>query len=225
MTPSIVRAGVLATLMVLAPLGAAYLAPPEPPAGAARVSLERVVPESFGDWKVDKTIVPVAMSADVEDALYAVYDAVLGRTYVNSRGERMMLSLGYTAQQGGKQKPHWQEICYRAQGFAIRELQRAPATVGGRTIPVTRMIASQHSRVEPVTYWLTLGDRVVADRWDRLARLLTLGVQRESSDGYLVRVSSIADDPKAAFDAQLRFADDLARALSPDQQRKLFGRS
>lgn len=220
----VLRAGVLSALMVLSSGAAVMLAPPELPDTGQKVSLEAEIPQAFGDWKVDKSIVPVAMSADVESALYEVYDAVLGRTYINSRGDRMMLSVGYTRQQGGKQKPHWQEICYRAQGFAVEGLRRGPAHVAGRDIPVTRMVATQRSRVEPVTYWLTLGDQVVENRWDRMARLLAMGLQRETADGYLVRISSVTEQADAAFASHLRFADDLAGALPPDRARKLFGR-
>ncbi len=220
----VLRAGVLSVLMILSSGAAVLLAPPELPDNMAKVSLDSEIPQAFGDWKVDRSIVPVAMSADVESALYEVYDAVLGRTYVNSRGERMMLSVGYTRQQGGKQKPHWQEICYRAQGFAVDNLTRGPQRVAGRVIPVTRMVAKQNARIEPVTYWLTLGDHVVEDRWDRLVRLLAMGLQRETTDGYLVRISSVTDRTTEAFAAQVQFADDLAGALPPDRARRLFGR-
>jgi EpsI family protein len=220
----VLRAGVLSVLMVVSSGAAVWLAPPELPDTGQRHSLEAEIPQAFGDWKVDKSIVPVAMSADVENALYEVYDAVVGRTYVNSRGDRMMLSVGYTRQQGGKQKPHWQEICYRAQGFAVESLTRGPAHVAGRDIPVTRMVATQRSRVEPVTYWLTLGDQVVANRWDRMARLLAMGLRQQTTDGYLVRISNVTDQTGAAFDSHVRFADDLAGALPADRARKLFGR-
>ena len=89
---------------------------------------------------------------------------------------------------------------------------------------MTRMVATQRTRVEPVTYWLTLGDHVVKDRWDRLGKLLMMGVERETADGYLVRISNVSDNPSAAFESHLQFAEDLAAALPADQARRLFGR-
>jgi EpsI family protein len=223
MNRALLRSGVVASLMVLSAAAAVYMAPPEADASLPVVSLEQVVPQAFGEWKVDRTVVPVPMSADVEDALFEVYDAVLARTYVNPRGERVMLSLGYTRQQGGKQKPHWQEICYRAQGFSVDNLTRQAVRVAGRQIPVTRMVATQRTRIEPVTYWVTLGNHVVKDRVDRLERLLLMGLRRETSDGYMVRISNIADSPEPAFAAHMRFAEELAGALSTEQSGKLFG--
>lgn len=214
----------LVALLMLGSCGAAlYMAPPDRSAGLPAVSLESMIPDAFGDWKLDRSQIPIPMSADVESALYAVYDAVLGRTYVDSTGARVMLSVGYSQQQGGVQKPHWQEICYRSQGFTVEDIAKGRAVVAGRDIPVTRMVATMRSRVEPVTYWLTLGDYVVTGRWDRLVRLLRMGLARESSEGYLFRVSSLSTDIEGAFAKQIEFSNALVNALPPDEARKLVG--
>lgn len=217
------RAFVVALLMIGSAGAAVYMMPPDRSGEPITVSLDAMIPESFGDWRVDRTLVPIPMSADVESALYAVYDAVLGRTYVDSKGSRVMLSVGYSRQQGGVQKPHWQEICYRAQGFTVEDIIKGRATIAGRDIPVTRMVATMRSRVEPVTYWLTLGDHVVSGRWDRLRHLLSLGLERESAEGYLFRVSSVSADPERAFKQQVEFADALVRAMAPDKAGKVVG--
>ena len=218
-----VKALLVALLMVGSSGAALYMTPPDRSNEPLTVSLDAMIPESFGDWKIDRSQVPIPMSADVESALYAVYDAVLGRTYVDSKGNRMMLSVGYSRQQGGVQKPHWQEICYRAQGFTVDDIVKGRAVVAGRDIPVTRMVATMRSRVEPVTYWLTLGDHVVSGRWDRLKWLLRMGLERESAEGYLFRVSSLSDKPEAAFAKQVEFSDALVSALAPAQSRKIVG--
>lgn len=224
MSASLIRAIVVSVLMLASSGAAVYMTPPDHSGEPLDVSLETMIPESFGDWKVDRSVVPIPLSADVESALYAVYDAVLGRTYVNSKGHRMMLSVGYSRQQGGVQKPHWQEICYRAQGFTVTDIVQGRADVAGYNIPITRMVATIRTRVEPVTYWLTLGDHVVSGRWDRLKKLLAMGLERESADGYLYRVSSVDADPAAAWDEQIRFSDALIAALPPEHAHKLVGR-
>jgi EpsI family protein len=218
------RALVLALCLVGSAAAARYLTPRDRSKEPLNLSLERMIPASFGDWAVDKTIVPVNMAADAENALYAVYDAVLARTYINRDGQRVMLSVGYSRQQGGVQKPHWQEICYRAQGFAVTGIVRQQAVLSGRKIPVTRMLARQGSRSEPVTYWLTLGDHVVQDRWDRLSKLLRMGLQGESTDGFLMRVSSLSADAPAAYALQMSFSEAMLQAVGPEQRRQLVGR-
>lgn len=217
------RAVVLALGMAAAAATARYMTPRDRSNDPLDVNLEQLVPLSFPGWRLDKSVVPVNMSADVESALYAVYDAILARTYVNDQGQRVMLSVGYSRQQGGVQKPHWQEICYRAQGFSVSEIVRQRAKVAGRDIPVTRMQAQQGPRVEPVTYWLTLGDHVVSDRWDRLGKLLSMGLRGHMTDGFLVRVSSISNDRQEAFGMQMAFAESLLAAMPPGDQRRLVG--
>lgn len=220
---NLAKALVIALLMVGSSGAALYMTPPDRSSEPLKVSLDAMIPESFGDWRIDRSQIPIPMSADVESALYAVYDAVLGRTYVDSQGSRMMLSVGYSRQQGGVQKPHWQEICYRAQGFNVDDIAKGRAVVGGRDIPVTRMVATMRSRVEPVTYWLTLGDHVVSGRWDRLKHLLQMGLERESAEGYLFRVSSLSADSENAFTKQIEFSDALVNAMPPEQARKVVG--
>jgi hypothetical protein len=55
--------------------------------------LEKSIPKAFGDWTVDPFTTPIPPSPDQEAALSKIYDQILSRTYVNSRGERMMLSI------------------------------------------------------------------------------------------------------------------------------------
>jgi hypothetical protein len=75
-------------------------------------------------------------------------------------------------------KAHRQEVCYAAQGFEIRALEHGALSTAGRTIPVTRMLAVQGERSEPVTYWFTMGDRVVLGRAERLRVQLENGFAR-----------------------------------------------
>lgn len=186
--------------------------------------LEAMIPAAFGDWRIDKSIVPVLPSADVEANLNLVYDATLVRTFINSKGERMMLSIAYSAQQGGKAKPHWQEICYRAQGFKISGLTSVPETIAGRDLQVSRFVGQMRNRTEPVSYWLTLGDRVITDRYARFAHLLRLSLTRESADGFLVRVSSIDTDSEHAFKQQAAFMNELLLAMPQADAVRLAGR-
>ena len=160
-----------------------------------------------------------------EANLNSVYDGVLSRTYVNSKGERMMLSLGFTAQQGGKAKPHWQEICYRAQGFTVAGLTVVPTQLAGRQLPVNRFVGLQRNRVEPVSYWLTLGDVVLTDRFERFMHLLRLSLKRETTDGFLVRVSSLDKETEQAFAQQMVFMESLFAALPDKDVVRLAGRA
>ena len=70
----------------------------EPPKGgkADSIDLKKVVPEAFGEWSLDPQMALVVPSPDVEAGLAKVYQQTLSRTYMNPKGERMMLSIAYT---------------------------------------------------------------------------------------------------------------------------------
>jgi EpsI family protein len=217
------RAAVLGLCMLGAAALAQRLTPKDRSKEPLNLSLETMIPTDFGEWRPDSSLRPVAMSTDADNTLYAVYDALLGRTYINAQGQRVMLSLGYSRQQGGVQKPHWQEICYRSQGYTVTDITRAAQVVAGKPIPITRMLAKNGSRVEPVTYWLTLGDTVVKDRWDRLGQLLTKSLTGDSAEGFLVRISSLAAEPQAAYALHLNFAQAMLAAMPAEQRQRLVG--
>jgi len=191
----------------------------------ASFNLEESVPKEFADWKVDTTSVPLPPSPDQQSVLNAIYDQILSRTYVNSKGERIMLSITYGSRQNQQMRAHRQEVCYSAQGFKISGLERLPLTIAGGTIPSTRMVATQGPRVEPVTYWFTMGDQVVLTYFEREWAQLKFAMSGYIPDGYLVRISSLSTEGQIAFDKQIQFANELFPTLNPDLRRRLTGNS
>jgi len=216
------RAAVFAALLML---GVAFAAPHLKPVHAegAAPDLQSLVPAAFGDWSIDPAVVPVAPSAEVQEKLDRIYGATLSRTYVNSQGERMMLVVAYGGDQSDALKAHRQEVCYTAQGFRVSDIQQARLEAGGRKIPVTRMHAVLGDRSEPVTYWFTMGDRVVRGRLERLEMQLASGMKGVDPDGMLVRVSSISPDPAAAYAQQQRFIAQLLDAVPAVSATRLAG--
>jgi len=210
-----------AALMFLASIAAPLLKPVHAE-GAAPV-LESMVPSAFGDWSIDPTIVPVPPTAEAQAKLDRIYSQTVSRTYVNSRGERMMLTVAYGGDQSDALKAHRQEVCYTAQGFTIHDLHSADVAVPGASIPATRMLAVRDDRFEPVTYWFTMGDRVVRGRLQRLATQLREGFAGRVPDGMLVRVSSISTNAKAAYAAQQAFIGELLAAAAPGDRVRLAG--
>jgi exosortase B len=194
-----------------------------PVAVADAIDLERLIPASFGEWRVDADEAPVALAPDVQANLDRLYAQVVARTYVNPQGERMMLTVAHGGDQSDALKAHRQEVCYRAQGFEIRGLEHDRISTAGRSIPVTRMLAVRGERSEPVTYWFTMGDRVVLGRLERLRVQLANGLAGRIPDGMLVRVSSLSGDPRRAFAAQDAFMDAIIAAVPAPQAARLVG--
>jgi exosortase B len=214
-----------AYIAAIAMLGAALAAPAMKPVRAEGMAfdLEKIVPTAFGDWRIDTEIAPIAPAPDVQSKLDRLYRQIVTRTYVNSRGEQMMLTIAHGGDQSDALKAHRQEACYRAQGFEIEALAHGELAAAGRTIPVTRMLAVRGERSEPVTYWFTMGDRVVLGRAERLKVQLASGLAGRIPDGMLVRVSSLSADAASAFSAQRSFIAAIFTAMPSADATRFVG--
>ena len=215
----------LASFLFVAMFGAAIAASTLKPVRAEGpgIDLEEVVPATFGDWHIDPEIVPVAPAPDVQAKLERLYGQVVNRAYVNAAGEMVMLTIAYGGDQSDALKVHRQENCYAAQGFDIHALEHARLDAAGRSIPVTRMVAVRGERIEPVTYWFTMGDRVVLGRAERLGAQLASGLHGRVLDGMLVRVSSLSPDAVGAFAAQQSFASSLFASMPAQAAARFVG--
>ncbi len=209
--------------MLAAAAAAVALTPDRPQHGAAGFDLERIIPGSFGDWSIDPFVAPIIPAPDVQADLARLFDQMVSRTYVNSRGERMMLTIGYGGNQSDALKVHRQEVCYAGQGFEIRGVVHGDLRLGGKTIPVTRIFAVRGTRSEPVTYWFTIGDRVVLGRLERLMVQLSYGLSGRIPDGMLVRVSNLSTNPTRAFEAHEEFTAALLGGMRRGDVHRLVG--
>jgi EpsI family protein len=214
---------ILALMLVAALAGGmlkptALLADQVPP-----IDLNSAVPESFGEWRFDPSMVPVSLTPQQDKAMADAYDQTVSRSYVNAAGDRVMLSLAYGAAQKQGLRAHRQEVCYTAQGFRIRDLTRTQSMVGGREIEMTRMVAVQGSRIEPVTYWFTMGNEVVASPLNKMFVQLKYTLSGLIPDGYLYRVSTIDADLDRSFEVQDRFTEAFVNAVPAGLRSRLLG--
>jgi EpsI family protein len=188
-----------------------------------KFGLSENIPQSFGGWSVDTSVIPVVLDPSTAEAVTAIYSDTLSRTYVHTDGTRIMLSIAYGNQQTTKLKTHRQEVCYGSQGFTISELTHNKEKIRGVEIPATRLIATKGSRTEPLIYWFTMGDSVVQGHIERLFVQLKYAVSGEIPEGYLVRVSSISEDAGAAYSKQLEFLNELFAETPTFMVRRLIG--
>lgn len=210
--------------MGAAALFAAWLRPvPRALDGAAKVDLDRIVPERFGEWRIDDASRAFVRAADRQGRRYRFYDQVLERTFIDNAGRRIMLCIAFGSEQSSSLQLHRPEVCYRAGGYEVRGTHAAALALAGHTVAATRLEAELPGRREPITYWTVLGGEVVADTSAFRLRRLEYAVRREVADGMLVRVSSIDADARAAWQLHARFADELLRALAPADRVRLAG--
>ena len=189
----------------------------------SRIELARLIPESFGDWKIDTSLVPVTVDPALQATLNKIYNQTLSRTYVNSKGGRIMLSIAYGGDQRSDMQVHRPEVCYPAQGFQV--LSNTPGVLNTQygEIPVRRLETKAVQRWEPVTYWMTIGDKAVVGLLQRKLSALSYGLTGTIPDGLLFRISSIDRDSSRAFEAQSEFVGDLLQSLDGFSRRRLAG--
>ncbi|HEX6364122.1 MAG TPA: EpsI family protein [Albitalea sp.] len=215
---------VLAALMAVATVGGMAARPTaKPPGSAPRYVLEDTVPRQFGDWRALPDPGVQVVNPQTKQLLDKLYSQILSRTYVNSQGYRIMLSLAYGDEQRGDLQAHKPEVCYPAQGFKLHSNDPAQIDTPFGGIAGRRLSTSFGARKEPVTYWFTMGDRAVASKWEQRLVEIRLGLTGEVPDGLMFRVSSIDESTPRAFRMQDVFVNDLLKALPPRDRLRLSG--
>jgi EpsI family protein len=188
-----------------------------------KIDLEVMIPKQFGDWKVDETITPLIANPEQAALISKIYNQTLTRTYVNANGERIMLSIAYGGDQSDDMQVHKPEICYPAQGFQILKNDTDTFSTGESSIPVKRLVATQGQRVEPITYWTTVGDTVAISGLKWKLNQMKYGLTGKIPDGLLFRISSIEADDATAYHIQDQFARELLKAMSPTGRQRIIG--
>ena len=182
------------------------------------IKLEAVFPDHFGAWQVAPVAGALVRPSDEAGRFYCIYDELLERIYLNSTGERVMLSVAYGTDQSVGLQVHRPEVCYPGNGFSVTRLERLDLPLAGRALRGTRMLAARPGRSEPITYWTVLGDVVENDNRAFRWRQIKSGLQGQILDGMLVRISSFDANPERGWAQQLAFAGELVAAV-PDALR------
>lgn len=189
-----------------------------------RIDLETMIPKQFGEWRVDESVVPLQVSPDVQAKLDKIYNQTLSRTYINGQGQRIMLSIAYGSDQSDSMAVHKPEVCYPAQGFEITQKRKATLAIAGTSLPVVRLVAQHNSRIEPITYWITVGGETVTGGLDRKLAQMRYGLTGNIPDGLLFRISNIDPDPTRAYELHANFASDMFQVLNTAHRTTLFGK-
>ena len=181
------------------------------------------MPRGFGEWVELPDQKAQVVNPQTKELLDKLYSQVLTRTYVNKEGYRIMLSMAYGDDQRGGLQAHRPEVCYPAQGFKLGRTEDGSLATNFGTIEVRRLTTTLGPRDEPVTYWLTVGDQVIKNKFDKRMAEIRLGLTGLIPDGLLFRVSSIDRDSARAFALQQKFAADLLAAVPAETRRQLSG--
>lgn len=226
MTPSIHwrLPAVMLTLMLIAATLAWRLTPTHYLANTlTAVQLKTMVPSAFGDWHALTNQPNQIVDPTRQQMLEQIYTETLTRTYANSSGYRIMLSIAYGRDQRGNLQLHQPEVCYPAQGFTVLDKHKETLQLSQRSIAVTKLETQLGRRLEPVTYWTLVGESIYRGGIEKKLAEMAYGKSGLIADGMLIRVSSIDANVQNAYEQQSRFATDFIQALPPDLAKRFAG--
>ena len=225
MTAQRIKAVLVLVLMLLAFAGAQAWRPHTRLADTRpKVDLETLFPKTFADWTVDDRMPGQLVSPDTLAMLNKIYNQTLSRTYLNSKGDRIMLSVAYGGDQSDASRAHRPEVCYPAQGFELLSSQNTQLNLGTHPLPVRQLVAKLGNRSEPITYWITVGERITITGTEQKLAQLSYSIRGVIPDGMLVRVSSIDPDSAAAHHLQDGFVTAMANAIPAAVRPQVMGK-
>lgn len=187
---------------------------------------EQITPTQFGDWiQVTDADGGTIIDPEQQDAINNLYTQTVSRTYIQqATGRRIMLSLAYGDNQTFSKQLHRPEACYSSQGFKIENLHEEKMQAIGRNLVVNRMTGVIGQRVEQVSYWIRIGDKLISGPATALnmARM-GMGLKGYVTDGLLFRVSEVTEAAESSYLLQNQFINDFLQALNPAQQDMMVG--
>mgnify|MGYP000913140988 CR=1 FL=1 len=211
-------------LMIASAMGAIGLRPVSTTNQHKAIGLEQIIPKQLAGWTYIDNANLVIPLPEQEALIEKIYDETLARTYVNDSGEQIMLSIAYGGDQSGRLKVHRPESCYTGQGFRVSNTTEGKLQSPFGSIPVKHLLAESNGRVEPITYWIRIGDSTVTNVVGQRLRQFMYSLTGEIPDGLIFRVSSIGDNEEIGYRRQAQFINDLLAAVSPEQRHVLLGK-
>lgn len=184
--------------------------------------LSDVVPLNFKGWKLDPAI-SIIQPNEEGDLKSRVYDQNISRGYRDEKGYLIMLVVAYGRNQSDALQIHRPEVCYVANGFKIISNDRQDVKLTSyfdASLPSLRLVTKSSNRSEIVTYWTRVGNSLPTSNLSRQYEKLKFGLAGNIPDGVLVRISSISNEPEAAYKIHDKFINDLIEVV--DEKRLEF---
>lgn len=207
----------------LAGLGAAeYLRPRQRLVLLGKAKIADIIPRAITGWSAeDAQLVSPDQAGQLARALYS---ETVARTYFRDEdGSAVMMLAAYGDTQSDLLQLHRPESCYPAVGYNLRAAKSVMILVGrNAAIPGRHVVATFQDRVECITYWARLGERIPQTAADqRQARLLN-AMDGYVADGILMRFSAVGE-PERAFPIVDGFIASLLGAMAQNRLPPLIG--
>jgi EpsI family protein len=114
-------------------------------------------------------------------------------------------------------------VCYPAQGFQIIANQTGVVETPAHSLRVRQLVAKAGGRVEPISYWITVGDRTALSGTEQKLAQLSYSTRGVIPDGMLVRVSNIDANSAQAYQLHGSFIGQMTSAMPPSVRDRIVG--
>lgn len=209
--------------MLLAAFGGVMLKPTNLIADQIpKINLETMIPKQFSEWKIDESIIPLQADPEQEALIKKIYYQTLARTYINQKGERIMLSIAFGGNLSEDMQIHRPEVCYKAQGFTIEGTEKVNIETGFGQIAGKRVLAKLGNRIEPITYWIAIGDKVSFSSLQWKFEQFKYALSGKAAGGLLFRVSGIGESSEVQPIVD-KFVEDLLLSITANDRQYLIG--
>jgi EpsI family protein len=225
MKSPLLRTGIVVLALMFAASALAYALKPTQKLADLhpREKLETLIPIQFGDWRGLPANNIVIADPQMAESLSRIYTETLSRTYVDSRGRQVMISIAYGDDQRDGMSMHYPEVCYPAQGFQSRSAKKGQIDTPYGSIRVKRLEMVLGQRLEPITYWAMIGEYQSLGGVEKKMNEMRYSLKGAIPDGLLFRVSSIGRETQIAQREHEEFIVALLGVLSAEAKQRLAG--
>lgn len=211
----LISTGAAACALVLA-----VLLTPKPVASHSAGDLEKLIPQSFGEWTVVNRpgiAIDVLANEPGETTLHSPYDQVINRVYRHRDGTIVDLAVAYGKHQRQEVKIHQPELCFASQGFRVKSSKDAaferPAGSVGPSITGKHLYSEGMMAKLAASYWIRIGSVYADSAWETRWEILREGIRGRAVDGVLVRTTAQVASSDEAGEAHQRMSGFLADLL------------
>lgn len=219
------RLGWILCLAMVAASGAAYYLTPRVLLADTlpALNLQENLPNKVGKWSIDNQAELSIPNPETEGVIKSIYTDVISRVYLNAEGKQIFLSIAYGKNQSDGHALHYPEVCYPAQGFVISDKNISTVKLGQLTVPAKKLIATRGNQIEPVTYWATVGQKIILSGTAHKMAQLHYGFNGLIPDGLIIRVSSLGSNSEQEYEVQREFLESLIDAVNPAVRSRFLG--
>jgi exosortase D (VPLPA-CTERM-specific) len=133
--------------------------------------------------------------------------------YSRSNGDTVNFYVAYYASQRSGSSPHSPTVCIPGGGWEITKLQDVSYVAGRTTLPLNRVVINKGSDRELVYYWFDERGRTIANEYWAKFYLLVDAIEKNRTDGALVRVTTPIKTGETDEDGDRRLQSFMNTAL------------